>query len=321
MTFKTAARLLAPSVVAISLISCSVKAPPEAVKPSNDDLVEQNSALAALTNEDLVQILLDEVSRVDRALELATAKIPKSESQDGCLTYSPGSDGSQLFVRIDCTGTEDRRDGEKIGRTMRGREVLRGAIGGVYFGGGVEVRRFRPNAPKKTLRTARLSHSIRILGDLGASASAKAEEATLTAPTKLLEAKSRTEFLGAKAKDVANAETWTALITSQWNRHLGAPVTLAPGAELTLVFKAENGTISNLRLSPVNEVTFARADNNECMRPIGTFSAKLTAKKSSADVEETVADKKITTTTEGFTFSGSTSVVPWPMGCLENVSP
>lgn len=325
MTFKTATSHLAAPIFVFCLFSCSVKAPPEPVKPTNDDLVEQSSALAGLTNEDLILLLLDEATRVDRAVLLATTKLPQQPTTIGCLTFTPSSDRAQLLMKVNCTGLEERRDSEKIARTMQGQGIFRPNARPVFFGAAEEIRRFRPNAPTKTLRTARLTHSVRIIGDLGAPTGEDAVDPSVTAlasPSRQLEAFSRSQYEGRKAKQVAHAESWVALVTSKWQQPLGAPVTMAAGAELSLDFKSENGSSSKLTLVPLASVAFAEADNNDCQRPIGTFNVRLTTKKSVADAEVTVLDnKRITTTTEGFTFAGSTSVIPWPMSCLENVSP
>lgn len=330
MTFRMNVRILTPVITAFAVAACSVKAPPEDKPATNDDLVEQSTALAELSNSDLLQITFDHATRIDRAIRLATAKLPSTPFEDGCLSYAPLRGSNQMLIAADCTGREERQDTEKIDRTLRGRGVLRLKTDVAIYGLDLDVRRFRPNQPGKTLRTAKLSHSVQISGDLGESGDGSTPPATestsggsaIRAEGKLVtEGESR--FVGHRALKVAKPEAWTIESQAQWDRPIDRPATMRAGANFSLTFNAENGNSHELVLVSMTPVSFAKGVNNECLRPIGSFKMKSTLRKMEVprDVKVTVVEKNVATTEEGILIQGSTSVVPWPMGCLENVSP
>jgi hypothetical protein len=312
MNFRSALGLLAPSFVAFAMVACSVKQPPPEAGVPVDDLVEQSTALVDLSSEDVVQILFDEASRVDRALRLAIQPVGDGVSEDGCITYRFLPASKQTLVIFECTGLEERHDTEKIGRTLRGREVLRLNENGGTYAGDVDVRRFRSTDIAKTLRTARVSRSTRFVGKTGTA---------IEAAIPSLVTDSKTQYLGQRTKVIPTAESWTAAIHGEWKQLPAQPLVMGVGSKLALKFTAESGSSYDLVLTPLEDVSFERGVNNKCLRPIGSFAAKLTQRKAEklGEVKVTVIEKQLETTNEGFAFAGSTSVVAWPMGCLENV--
>ncbi|MES2965398.1 MAG: hypothetical protein V4760_16065 [Bdellovibrionota bacterium] len=313
MKLKTAVGLLAPTLIAISMVACTVKDPIESPKVTDDDLVEQSTSLADLQSEDLIQLLFDEASRMDRAVRLATQTPSAVDTLDGCVLFHYLPASKQTLVVFDCSGQEERRDTENIGRTLRGREVLRLTDEGGVYAGDNDIRRFRPGNKAKTLRLAKVSRSIRFTREVTTS---------LEAAVPSLVADGKTHFAAQKTKLLPNAETWTTAIHGEWKRVPGQPLVMGAGSKLSLVFKGESGSNYELVLTPTEEIAFERALNNKCLRPMGTFAMKLTQRKvekQGGDVKVSVIEQEIEATPEGFTFADSTSVVAWPMGCLENV--
>ena len=311
MALKSVISLLVPTALLITLAACTVKERTVGEFVPDSELVEQNTAMEALAADDSLLVLLDEASRVNRTIRLATETVPAGDSKDGCITYQVRPASKQTILVFDCMGTEERRDAQNFGRTLVGREVVRTSTNGAELVGAVDIRRYRPRSPGKTVRAATLSHRVRVTGQM---ASAVDESRSV------LKLESITEFNGHQAKQVPRSESWISNIEADWNRVIGKAGSIAAGATMTLFYSGETGTTSTLSLRPLTDVKFEDAINNACPRPMGKFAMRLTTNSVAADgsVKATLIEETVVTTPEGIRIGNSTSVVAWPLGCLEN---
>lgn len=290
------------------LAGCSVAPRPEPTRFAKPELAEQNVELVSLTLPDILQILFDEMSRVSRIASIASQASPAGEVAEGCLTYVFRPADRLTVIDFACSGREPRRDLVSMDRDVAGEGIVRTTDDVSNYVASLDVRRYRPTAPGKTVRYAKIDHSILIAAIAG-------DDETAGPSLRSFEATSR--FLGQRAAQLPRAETWESKFIGELDATPASTAAIATSSTMNLTYAGEDGATISITAIPRERVTFSNGELSRCLRPIGRFTMRITSDGPSG---KTTTEAVYESSASGFGESNSTSVVPWPTSCLENVA-